>query len=288
MNRNKKSFLLHIDSLDILDELTDEQAGLLFKAIKAYQKSKEIELDAFVRIAFSPFKNQFTRDNEKYDTTCKRRAEAGRLGGEAKQANASKSKQKVASASKCKEEVANLADSNSKNKTNNKSDSKSDKDITTLSAKANLPYEIFTYWKDVMKKNSNSQFTTKRMKVVKDRLKEGYTVEQIKLAIYGCSITPHNNGTDPQGNGQRYDGLELICKSGENVERFAGNTQQSKLSNGDEITTHNVMGKIKNGIITATNQIPSHVRSELETQMRIGGIKKEAALLALQNIGFIL
>lgn len=138
MNRNKKSFLLHIDSLDILDELTDEQAGLLFKAIKAYQKGEEIELNAFVRIAFSPFKNQFTRDNEKYDTTCKRRAEAGRLGGEA---NASKSKQKVANASKCKQTVANVADSVSKNKNKTKSDS--DNKSKELTAKADIDFSSF-------------------------------------------------------------------------------------------------------------------------------------------------
>lgn len=56
----------------------------------------------------------------------------------------------------------------------------------------------------------------------------------------------------------------------------------------EEITTRNVMSKIKIGNITAISQIPSNIRGELETQIRIGGIKKEAALKALQNIGFIL
>lgn len=56
----------------------------------------------------------------------------------------------------------------------------------------------------------------------------------------------------------------------------------------EEITTRNVMSKIQSGTITSIKQIPSPIRSELETQIRIGGIKKEAALSALQNIGFIL
>ena len=68
MSSNRKSFILHIDSLDILDDLTNEQAGLLFKAIKSYQNSEEIELDIIIKMAFSPFKNQFSRDNEKYKT----------------------------------------------------------------------------------------------------------------------------------------------------------------------------------------------------------------------------
>ena len=32
----RKSFILHKDSLDVLDDLSDEQAGQLFKAIKAF------------------------------------------------------------------------------------------------------------------------------------------------------------------------------------------------------------------------------------------------------------
>jgi hypothetical protein len=116
MTNKKKSFLLHIDSLDILDDLTNGQAGVLFKAIKAHQNNEEFDLDSIVKIAFSPFKNQFARDDEKYTKTCERRAIAGSKGG----------KQKVANASNSKQNVANVADSVSKNK--NKSDSKSDSD----------------------------------------------------------------------------------------------------------------------------------------------------------------
>jgi len=110
MSNKKKSFLLHIDSLDILDDLTNGQAGVLFKAIKAYQHDEEFPLDSVVKIAFSPFKNQFFRDDEKYTKTCERRAVAGSKGG----------KQKVANASKCKQELANVADTKNKNKNKTK------------------------------------------------------------------------------------------------------------------------------------------------------------------------
>jgi len=39
----KASFVLYIDSLFILDELNDEQAGQLFKAIKAYHSNEDYE-----------------------------------------------------------------------------------------------------------------------------------------------------------------------------------------------------------------------------------------------------
>tara|TARA_R110000851_G_scaffold186975_5_gene336449 strand:+ start:981 stop:1283 length:303 start_codon:yes stop_codon:yes gene_type:complete len=100
MKANKKSFLIHIDSLDILDDLTNGQAGVLFKAIKAYQHEEEYNLDSIVKIAFSPFKNQFLRDDEKYVKTCERRAIAGSKGGKQKVANASNSKQEVAKRSR--------------------------------------------------------------------------------------------------------------------------------------------------------------------------------------------
>jgi len=77
----RKSFLLHIDSLDVLDDLTDEQAGSLFKSIKAYHSGEDPELKGLIKIAFSPFKNQFLRDEEKYEATCKARAISGSKGG---------------------------------------------------------------------------------------------------------------------------------------------------------------------------------------------------------------
>ena len=121
MSNKKKSFLLHIDSLDILDDLTNGQAGVLFKAIKAYQHDEEFPLDSVVKIAFSPFKNQFFRDDEKYTETCKRRAIAGSKGG----------KQKVANASNSKQELANVADTKNKNKNKTKNKSDNNKEVTS-------------------------------------------------------------------------------------------------------------------------------------------------------------
>lgn len=127
MSKKKKSFLLHIDSLDILDDLEDQQVSNLFRAIKAFHKGEDFEIDNITRVAFIPFKNQFIRDDEKYIETCKRRAEAGSKGGQAKVANASKSKQKQ----------ANLADSDNKNKKDNKN--KSDSDSKNKDPVANAP-----------------------------------------------------------------------------------------------------------------------------------------------------
>jgi len=66
----RKSFILHLDSLCILDDLTDEQRGQLFNSIYKFNIGEEIKLTGMLKIAFSPFRNQFLRDIEKYDVFC--------------------------------------------------------------------------------------------------------------------------------------------------------------------------------------------------------------------------
>lgn len=170
MTNKRKSFLLHIDSLDILDDLDNEQVGLLFRAIKSYQLGEQIKLDPMVKIAFSPFKNQFARDAEKYENTCKARAEAGSRGG----------KQKVANASKPKQKVANVADSVSDSK--NKSDSKSDSDNLKdpLSSKPDVISVI-----DHLNLVTGSKYkasTKSHSSNINARLSD-YSVDELKLVI---------------------------------------------------------------------------------------------------------
>jgi hypothetical protein len=72
MSKGRKSFILHHDSLNVLDDLTNDQAGLLFKAIKSYHLGDALDLDTLTNIAMSPFKNQFERDAEKYQKLCEK------------------------------------------------------------------------------------------------------------------------------------------------------------------------------------------------------------------------
>lgn len=89
----KKSFILHIDSLGILDELTDEQSGQLFKEIYNYhnpEKPKETQITQVVKLAFYPFKSQFERDLQTYGNVVKRNTSNGKLGGRPKKINPEK------------------------------------------------------------------------------------------------------------------------------------------------------------------------------------------------------
>jgi len=114
----KPSFILHKDSLCVLEDLTNEQRGELFYAIYCYQIDKKIELKSIIKIAFSQFKNQFVRDEEKFIKTVEARKQAGSKGGKQKVANATKSKQKKANIA--------VSDSDSVNESVSVSDSKKD------------------------------------------------------------------------------------------------------------------------------------------------------------------
>jgi hypothetical protein len=126
---NRKSFIVHKDSLVILDEMSNEQAGIFIKSIKFYQEKGCLpELDFGLKMAITPFINQFQRDEEIYKKTCEARREAGSLGGKQKLANASKSYQKVAKVADS--DSKNKSESESENKNENKSEIKNNSDKT--------------------------------------------------------------------------------------------------------------------------------------------------------------
>lgn len=77
----KKSFIIHIDSLDILSELTDEQAGQLLRAMVEYNKGEDIQLTGLMKALFVPFQNQFNRDLDNYIKQCEKNKENGAKGG---------------------------------------------------------------------------------------------------------------------------------------------------------------------------------------------------------------
>jgi hypothetical protein len=85
---NKKSFVLYKDTLDVLDDMNNEQAGILFKAIKNYQCCKEYKITDDLKLLFSTFKSQFIRDDEKYKNKSETNKNNGSKGGKQRVANA--------------------------------------------------------------------------------------------------------------------------------------------------------------------------------------------------------
>lgn len=85
--------------------------------------------------------------------------------------------------------------------------------------------DVFAHWRDTLRKGSPRLiFDDERKARVKARLKEGYTVEDLKRAIDGCGQTPHNMGKNDRH--EKYDDLELICRNAAHVDRFMANAKQ--------------------------------------------------------------
>jgi hypothetical protein len=82
--------------------------------------------------------------------------------------------------------------------------------------------KIFKHWKDVFN-HRHAVLDPKRKKLINQALKNGYTEDQLCEAITGCSYTPHNMGDNDRG--QRYDGLHVIFRDADQIDRFIHNAQ---------------------------------------------------------------
>lgn len=79
MAENKKSFLLYCDLIHTVEQLTDEQAGDLFKHILRYVNDQEPQTENVItRIAFEPIKQSLKRDLQKYEDIRKRNQDNAR------------------------------------------------------------------------------------------------------------------------------------------------------------------------------------------------------------------
>jgi hypothetical protein len=61
--------------------------------------------------------------------------------------------------------------------------------------------------------------TSKEWSAIAARMREGFSVDDLRAAIDGCHMTPHNLGENDRG--EKYLGLELIMRNGSQVTRFA-------------------------------------------------------------------
>lgn len=89
--------------------------------------------------------------------------------------------------------------------------------------------EVFDFWKEFFG-HPRAFFDEKRRKAVRARLREGYSVDDLILAVRGCKLTPHNMGQNDRQ--EIYDDIELICRDTSHVERFITRAEMGANGNG--------------------------------------------------------
>ena len=88
--------------------------------------------------------------------------------------------------------------------------------------------EVFSHWQSVMN-HGKAKLDRKRRQKIRDRLKDGYTVQDLIQAIDGCKRSPHHMGDNDRGT--VYDDIELICRDAPHVDKFIKLAQQPDMSN---------------------------------------------------------
>ena len=113
----RDTFILHTAYAEKFKRLSDAQFGFLIRSLMDYQKHGIIPdfTDDSVAFAFEIAKVELDISNQKYEEVCEKRRIAGSIGGQAKQANATKCKQMVAKGSKSSKTYHNDNDNDNDN-----------------------------------------------------------------------------------------------------------------------------------------------------------------------------
>lgn len=101
--------------------------------------------------------------------------------------------------------------------------------------------EIFQHWQTVMN-HPRAKFDTKRQRAIKNSLKLGYSISDLKQAIDGCANNPFNMGQNDRQ--QVYDYITLIFRDAEHIERFMSNADDTNGSNTSSSTADLMAGVI--------------------------------------------
>jgi hypothetical protein len=203
----KKSFIIHLDSLNVLDQLTDEQSGQLFKAIHEFHKGNDPELDFGLRMAFLPFKNQFIRDLEKYESKVVSNRENGKKGGRPK---------KPTNPDGFEETQPNPKNLDNDNESENDNESKN----------GNIPIDfesILTHFNFCFTKKSRIIPANVKRKY-HQLIRDGFTIDDIKLAMTNAS-----RDTFHVENKFKYCSLEFFSRA-DKIDKFANQSNQTTIS----------------------------------------------------------
>ena len=177
MAKKRPCFLLERDQKLIIDELTDEEAGIIFKAIYEYETTgKEINLDKSLRIVFKQFKVKLDFYDKNYEDRCLINKE-----------NAEKRWEKYKNAIEYDGIQSNAMDTNKRKEKKNKENKRKEKKVCVITHIPDTHTTVFDY--SVLtfpnyEKNDLEKSCKKFFKFYKEKDWEGVNNWQEKLEMW--------------------------------------------------------------------------------------------------------
>ncbi len=111
MAKDKKSFILYADQKELFEQLPNDKAGELIKFIFSYVNDENPTTeDLVIKMAFTPIKQQFIRDLEKWKKTKEGRSIAGKASAEARRNKKEQSLTNLTNVEKVQQTSTNLTD----------------------------------------------------------------------------------------------------------------------------------------------------------------------------------
>lgn len=222
-NINKKiGFLLYPDQGEIVNSLTDKQAGKLFKGIYDFVNGKEPKLDPVLLLVFIPIRQSIERSKRNYKKVC----EINRVNAKTRWSEAKKD---TVAYGRMRSHARAY-----KNKNNNKNNNK-EKEINK--EKENVE-KVWRHYQNYNPTNE-SLLPARRNKII-TRLR-AYPIETILQAITNCYSDDfwQKQNIDflikNDANIERMANLKVrpIVKEGQTVEEFKRDMKQQEVQHGD-------------------------------------------------------
>jgi hypothetical protein len=207
MAQGKKSFIIYTDSRNMVNKLSNERAGILFKTIFSYcDDENPICDDEVVDMAFEHFKNILKRDLKKYEGIINRNKENGKKGGRPKK-------------------PSGLFGNPIEPK---KADNDNDNDIL-IQPKVVIDWDALLFQFNQLTKRNHKLVPDKAKRQLLARLKDGYTKQDIWNAIQNCYDDEYHKETN-----HKYLTLEFISRP-DKMERYSVDVVKSKKIDKSEI-----------------------------------------------------
>lgn len=88
-----------------------------------------------------------------------------------------------------------------------------------ITVEKNSPETVFLHWQTVLN-YKRARLDVKRRKLISDRLKDGYSFEDMMDAVNGCYLSPFHQGENQDS--KRFDDLGLILRDAAHMDQFIG------------------------------------------------------------------